>query len=236
MGDGAYSYSLTTFSPSGKLLQIEHALAAVNKGGTMTLGIRATNGVVIASERKVQPLVDKSTFHKIERVTDAVGFSYAGMGADFRVLLEQARKEAAVYKLTYNERVPVRVITQKTAAVMQEYTQRGGARPFGVSLLVAGYDDNGPQLFQADPSGAYFEWKATAVGQNYVNARAFLEKRFTDDMELEDAIHTAILTLKEGFEGVITKDNIEIGVVSAQDRTFRVLSPNEVQDYLDESG
>jgi len=200
----------------------------------MTLGIRATNGVVIASERKVQPLVDPTTFHKIERVTDSVGFSYAGMGADYRILLQHARKEAASYHLTYHEHVPVRVITQRTATVMQEYTQRGGARPFGVSLLIAGYDDDGPQLFQADPSGAYFEWKATAVGQNFVNAKAFLEKRYTDEVELEDAIHTAILTLKEGFEGVVTKDNIEIGVVGA-DRVFRVLTPAEVQDYLDES-
>lgn len=201
----------------------------------MTLGIRATNGVVIASERKTPALVDPATFHKIEKITDSVGFSYAGMGADFRVLLQHARKEAAVYHLTYNERIPVRVVTQKTANVMQEYTQRGGARPFGVSLLIAGFDDDGPQLFQADPSGAYFEWKATAIGQNFVNAKSFLEKRYTDDMELEDAIHTAILTLRESFEGVMTKDNIEIGVASAADRTFRILTPAEVQDYLDES-
>jgi 20S proteasome subunit alpha 2 len=230
-----YSFSLTTFSPSGKLLQIEHALAAVNRAGTTTLGIRAVNGVVIASERKAQPLVDVNSFHKIEKVTDTVGYSYAGMGADFRILLQHARKAAANYHLTYHERIPVRVVTKDTAAVMQEYTQRGGARPFGVSLLIAGVDDDGPQLFQADPSGSYFEWKATAVGQNFVNAKAFLEKRYTDDMELEDAIHTAILTLREGFEGVITKDNIEIGVCSTTDKTFRILTPAEVLDYLEES-
>jgi 20S proteasome subunit alpha 2 len=208
----------------------------VNRAGTTTLGIRATNGVVIASERKAAPLVDVNSFHKIEKITDTVGYSYAGMGADFRVLLQHARKVAANYHLTYHERIPVRVVTRETATVMQEYTQRGGARPFGVSLLIAGVDEDGPQLFQADPSGAYFEWKATAVGQNFVNAKAFLEKRYTDDMELEDAIHTAILTLREGFEGVITKDNIEIGVCrTGGDQSFRILTPAEVQDYLDES-
>jgi 20S proteasome subunit alpha 2 len=232
--DSAYSFSLTTFSPSGKLLQIEHALAAVNRAGTTTLGIRATNGVVIASERKSPPLVDQSTFHTIEKITDSVGISYAGLGGDFRVLLQHARKRAAAYYLTYHERIPVRQITQQTATVIQEFTQQGGVRPFGVSLLVAGYDDEGPQLFQADPSGAYFEWKATAVGANYVNAKAFLDKRYTEDMELEDAIHTALLTLREGFEGEITKDNIEIGVIGS-DRVFRILTPAQVQDYLEEN-
>jgi 20S proteasome subunit alpha 2 len=104
-------------------------------------------------------------------------------------------------------------------------------RPFGVSLLVAGYDDAGPQLYQVDPSGSYFAWKASAIGKNMTNAKTFLEKRYSDDMELEDAVHTAILTLKEGFEGQISGQNIEIGVVGP-DRAFRILTPSEVADYL----
>ena len=193
------------------------------------------NGVVLASERKAPPLVDPATFRKIEKIGEEVGVGYAGMGGDFRVLLKRARKQASTYHLTYSEKVPTRQITQSVASVMQEFTQAGGVRPFGVSLLIAGCDDEGPQLYQADPSGAFFEWKATAVGQNYINAKSFLEKRYADDMELDDAIHTAILTLREGFEGEITKDNIEIGVISTKDRRFRVLSPGEVQDYLDET-
>ena len=107
-------------------------------------------------------------------------------------------------------------------------------RPFGVSLLVAGYDDAGPQLYQVDPSGSYFAWKASAIGKNMTNAKTFLEKRYSDDMELEDAVHTAILTLKEGFEGQISSQNIEIGVVGT-DRAFRILMPSEVADYLSET-
>ena len=107
-------------------------------------------------------------------------------------------------------------------------------RPFGVSLLVAGYDDAGPQLYQVDPSGSYFAWKASAIGKNMTNAKTFLEKRYSDDMELEDAVHTAILTLKEGFEGQISGQNIEIGVVGT-DRAFRILTPSEVADYLSET-
>jgi len=84
-----------------------------------------------------------------------------------------------------------------------------------------------------DPSGSYFSWKASAMGKNVSNAKTFLEKRYTEDMELDDAIHTAILTLKEGFEGEISSKNIEIGKIGA-DKVFRVLTPAEIDDYLAE--
>jgi 20S proteasome subunit alpha 2 len=106
-------------------------------------------------------------------------------------------------------------------------------RPFGVSLLLAGFDDNGPQLYQIDPSGSYFAWKASAIGKNMGNAKTFLEKRYGDEVGLEDAVHTALLTLKEGFEGQVGGGNIEVGVIGA-DRKFRVLSAAEVADYLQE--
>lgn len=209
----------------------------MNRAGTTTVGIRATNGVVVASERKTPPLVDPSTFKKIEKINEHCGVAYAGMGSDFRVLLAKARKESSAYTLQYSDLMPTRLVTQSIAGVMQEFTQAGGVRPFGVSLLVAGIDDvDGPQLFQADPSGTYFEWKASAIGQNFVNAKSFLERRYNDEMELDDAIHTAILTLREGFEGEVTKDNIEVGVCEMKgDRKFRILTPDEVQDYLDET-
>ncbi|KAL4436598.1 hypothetical protein ABPG75_003737 [Micractinium tetrahymenae] len=228
-----YSFSLTTFSPSGKLVQIEYALAAVAAGAT-SLGIRATNGVVLATEKKLPSiLVDESAVQKISLLTPNVGMTYSGMGPDSRVLVRKARKSGQVYYRQLHEQIPVAQLCRETAAVMQEFTQSGGVRPFGVSLLMAGYDDNGPQLYQIDPSGSYFAWKASAIGKNMVNAKTFLEKRYSEDMELEDAIHTALLTLKEGFEGELSGDNIEVAVVG-EDRKFRVLTPAEVTDYLAE--
>ncbi|GJZ58291.1 proteasome subunit alpha type-2-A [Tanacetum coccineum] len=206
MGDSQYSFSLTTFSPSGKLVQIEHALTAVGSGQT-SLGIKASNGVVIATEKKLPSiLVDETSVQKIQILTPNIGVVYSGMGPDSRVLVRKSRKQAEQYHRLYKEPIPVTQLVRETAAVMQEFTQSGGVRPFGVSLLVAGYDDKGPQLYQVDPSGSYFSWKASAMGKNVSNAKTFLEKRYTDDMELEDAIHTAILTLKEG---VLTAAQIE---------------------------
>ena len=232
--DGSYSFSLTTFSPSGKLGQLEHALNAVT-AGVPALGIKAKDGVVIATEKKfVSPLVDEASFTKVESLTTNVGSVYAGMPPDYRVILKRGRKAAQKYVSTYMDEMPVRQLAAEVAAVMQEFTQSGGVRPFGISLMIAGVDDNGPQLYQVDPSGAFFGWKASAIGKNFANAKTFLEKRYNEDIEVEDAIHTAILTLKEGFEGQIDENNIEIGVVRTKDRVFRSLTPAEIKDYLAE--
>jgi 20S proteasome subunit alpha 2 len=231
--DSQYSFSLTTFAPSGKLLQIEYALNCVAEGRP-ALGIKAKNGVVLATEKKVATvLIDETSVSKVENISENVGVVYAGLPPDFRPLLNRGRKIAQQYYTTYRETIPVSQIVREEAAVMQEFTQSGGVRPFGISLMMAGYDDSGPQLFQVDPSGSYFGWKASAIGKNHVNAKSFLEKRYSEDIELEDAICTAILTLKEGFEEAITAENIEIGIVG-EDRKFRVLTPAEVQDYLGE--
>lgn len=111
-----------------------------------------------------------------------------------------------------------------------------------MSLLVAGFDSaRGPSLFQVDPSGSFFMWKASAIGKNMTNAKTFLEKRYSDEISLEDAIHTAILTLKEGYEGQMTEKTIEIGIIgqatkanvhgsSETQPVFRQLSEQEIKD------
>lgn len=227
-----YGFSLTTFSPSGKLVQIEYALNAV-AAGAPSVGIKATNGVVLATEKKQKStLNDERSINKIEPISQNVGMVYSGMGPDYRLLVKYARKLAQQYVTMYNDTIPTVQLVRRVADVMQEYTQSGGVRPFGVSLLIAGWDmdDNVPYLYQCDPSGAYFAWKATAIGKNHINGKTFLEKRYSEKVELEDAIHTAILTLKESFEGQMTEDNIEIGVCTKEG--FRKLTPSEVKDYL----
>jgi len=232
MGESDYSFSLTTFSPSGKLVQIEYALARVGQGST-SLAVKAKNGVVLATEKKLPFLMDEKSVEKISLLTNNIGVVYSGMAPDSRVLVKKGRKAAQKYFRTYKDPIPVLELVRELASVMQEFTQSGGVRPFGVSLLIAGYDDQGPQLFQVDPSGSYWAWKATAIGKNMSNAKTFLEKRYNEDIELEDAIHTAILTLKEGFEGEMNEHNIEIGIIS-EDRKFRVLTPTQVKDYIGE--
>ncbi|CAG8946653.1 unnamed protein product [Penicillium salamii] len=269
-----YSFSLTTFSPSGKLVQIEYALNAVNQGVT-ALGIKATNGIVLATEKKSSsPLIDPPSLSKISLITPDIGMVYAGMGPDYRVLVDKARKVSHTnYKRVYNEYPPTRILVQDVARVVQEATQSGGVRPYGVSLLVAGWDEGvepeseeakkddpeektssktggiqkgGPSLYQVDPSGSYYPWKATAIGKHATSAKTFLEKRYTEGLELEDAIHIALLTLKETIEGEMNGDTIEIGIVGppadhllglegvegAQGPRFRKLTKEQIEDYL----
>lgn len=268
-----YSFSLTTFSPSGKLIQIEYALNAVNQGVT-ALGIKATNGIVLATEKKSSsPLIDASSLSKVSLITPNIGMVYSGMGPDYRVLVDRARKVShSGYKRIYNEYPPTKILVQDVARVMQEATQSGGIRPFGVSLLIAGWDESiepesdtntesdgketkkktggvlkgGPMLYQVDPSGSYFPWKATAIGKSATSSKTFLEKRYTEGLELEDAVHIALLTLKETIEGEMNGDTVEIGIVGppahhllgvegvegAQGPRFRKLTPQEIEDYL----
>lgn len=244
-----YSFSLTTFSPSGKLKQIEHALAAVNQGVT-AVGIRATNGVVIATERKnTSILVNSAAVEKVALITPDIGATYAGMGPDFRVLVDKARKTAHTkYKRVYNENPPTKILVSQLAELMQEATQSAGVRPYGVSLLVAGHDDHsGFSLYQVDPSGSFFPWKATAIGRGSNSAKTFLEKRWNDELELEDAIHIALLTLKESVEGDMAGENVEIAVIGntnddmlgfqgadgVQGPRYRKLTAEEINDRLE---
>lgn len=169
---------------------------------------------------------------RISMVCDNIGLVYSGMGPDARVLLTKARKAAQSYKATYGEYPPVYMLVREVAAVMQEYTQSGGVRPFGVSLMVVGTDETGASLYQVDPSGAFWAWKASAIGKGMNNARSFLEKRFSEELELEDSVHMALLTLKEGFEGQMNKDNIEIGIANSKTGHFHLLTPSQIQDYL----
>ncbi|CAJ0562149.1 unnamed protein product, partial [Mesorhabditis spiculigera] len=230
MGDH-YGFSLTTFSPSGKLMQIEYALNAV-KNGQPSVGLRAADGVVLATENVGSLLFEDQP--KIEKLSNHIGLVYSGMAPDFRLLVKKGRKIAMEYEMAYGEEIPTVQLVTKLAAVMQEYTQSGGVRPFGVSLLVAGWDKepgNGrPLLFQCDPSGAYFAWKATALGKNDVNAKTFLEKRFNEQLELEDGVHTALLTLRESFDVGMNEDNVEVAICNKTG--FHRLTKQKVKDYL----
>jgi 20S proteasome subunit alpha 2 len=192
----------------------------------------ATNGVVLAVVKKLpSKLVDEDSVQLAVELADHVGCVFSGMPPDYRVLVRKARKKAEAYWKVYKEGQPTAQMAKDVAQIMQQFTQSGGVRPFGVSMLIAGYDHEGPQLFQVDPSGAHFEWKATAIGKGMTQAKTYLQKRYHEEMELEDAIHTALLTLKEGFEGEMTETNIEVAVVGA-DKKFRLLTPHEIRDYL----
>ena len=199
MGDNAYAFSLTTFNPAGKLLQLDYAINAVNQGLT-AVGLNVKNGICLATEKQVKPLQDAGSVQKIQQLDEHVGVVYAGMVADARLLYARARKICQNYRVTYEMPIPVEQLARKIAEIMQEFTQSNGVRPFGCSLLLAGSDHLGTHLFQIDPSGLFIAWKAAAIGKSKQNVTTNLERRYTDEMEVEDATHTAIKTLSEAYD------------------------------------
>lgn len=225
-------FSLTTFNSEGKLKQIENALRAVSNGETC-VGVRFAGGVVLVAEKNVKTvLIDERSIRKLQPVATHIGAGYAGLSGDFRVLAQKARKEGLVSELNLEEPILVGALARNLAKLCQEFTQSGGVRPFGISVLLAGADVDGAQLFQIDPSGVYLEWKAVAVGKGAASAKAILEKRYRDGLDRDDAINIALLALKDGFEGTLSQRNVEIGYVSVTEKVFKVLSPAEVSDCL----
>ena len=160
--------------------------------------------------------------------------SYAGITPDFRAILLTGRQTCQKFYAEYETHINPTQIAKNIAGVMQEYTVQGGVRPFGLSLLLAGMCEGKPYLYQIDPSGTYFGWKATVIGKNSINMKNFIEKRYNPDMELDDAIHTGLMTLKENYEGEMNERNIEVGVIG-MDGKFRILKHSEIKDYLKEA-
>lgn len=134
-------YSLTTFGKSGELTQVRYALTAVGNGETC-LGIKAKNGCVIACEKKIStPLIDETTIHKVEALSDYMGMTYSGIGPDFQAVLLKARKDVQTYHAKFQDRATPFMLCKGIAELFQEYTQSGGVRPFGIGMIAAGYDE-----------------------------------------------------------------------------------------------
>ncbi len=225
-----YDRAVALFSPDGRLFQVEYAHEAVRKGST-TLGIKVAEGVVLAAEKR-QPTRLAESAEKIKRIDEHIGLAFSGLFGDARVLIDDARVYAQIYRLTYGERIPVELLAKRICDIKQVYTQHGGVRPFGVSFLIAGVDRHGPHLIMTDPGGSYMSYKAEAVGAGAQAVREFLEETHNDNVSLEEAILLALRALDKAVEGGIAPHRVEIAIVAVKDQTFRMLAQNEINEYF----
>jgi proteasome alpha subunit len=233
-GQMAYDRAITVFSPDGRLFQVEYAREAV-KRGTTTVGLKFKDGVVLIIDKRISSrLIEPSSIDKIFKIDEHVGCATSGLVADARVLVDRARIEAQINKITYAENIQVEVLVKKICDFKQNYTQYGGVRPFGTALLVAGVDESGTHLFETDPSGALMAYKAGSIGSGRNVVLNVFEEKYEDNMSLEKAIALGVEALAKATEGEIKVEAVEIGLVTTT-APFAKLPPKEVEKYVKEA-
>ncbi len=230
----AYDRGITIFSPDGRLYQVEYAREAV-KRGTASIGVRTTGGVVLAVDKRIRsPLMERDSVEKIHKADDHIGIASAGHVADARQLIDFARRQAQVNELRYGEPIAVETLTKEVTDFIQQYTQVGGARPFGVSLIIAGIANGKPRLYETDPSGTPYEWKALAVGSDRADIRDYLEEHYRDDADLDGGIKLALEALASVNDGELSPEGIGMATIDVETEQFHHLTDDDKREYLEE--
>lgn len=227
----AYDRGSAMFSPDGRIYQVEYAHEAVAQGSA-SVAVRTADGVVLAVSKRLDPLLVEESVEKLHKVDDHVGIATTGHVADGRTLVERAREAAQVHRLNYEEPVGIDMLTKTVTDDIQEHTQTGGTRPYGVSLLIGGVENGTPQLFEADPSGNPTAWKARAVGKNGTTAQDHLEANYEADLDIDGGVALALGALRES--GVdVSADTVDIATVTVETGRYEVLSGDEVAEYIE---
>ncbi|WP_136588795.1 archaeal proteasome endopeptidase complex subunit alpha [Salinigranum halophilum] len=230
----AYDRGITIFSPDGRLYQVEYAREAV-KRGTASIGIRTPEGVVLAADKRSRsPLMEPTSVEKIHKADDHIGIASAGHVADARQLIDFARRQAQINQLRYGEPIGIETLTKEITDHIQQYTQVGGARPFGVALLIAGVENGTPRLYETDPSGTPYEWKAVSIGANRGDLQEYLEESYADDLSLDDGVELALKAIASTNDDELAPEGVDVAKVPVDEPMFEELSNDHVESHLAE--
>ena len=186
-----YDRAITVFSPDGRLYQVEYAIETVRRG-TLALGIKSKDGIILAVEEKPRKLQNSEITQKIFQVDDHIGVAAAGYIPDARSQVDNARFFSQSNRMIYDEPIEVESVAKHLADQCQQFTQYAGVRPFGVALIIAGIDKSGSTIFLTDPSGTYISYDAVAIGAGSDQVTEYLEKYYKKDMSFDDAAALAI--------------------------------------------
>ncbi len=229
-----YDRAITVFSPDGRLYQVEYAREAV-KRGTTAVGIKCSEGVVLIVDKRVTSrLLEPVSIEKIFKIDVHIGVASSGLVGDARALVDRARVEAQINRVSYNEPIDVEILAKKLCDHMQVYTQFGGARPYGTALLITGISDGEARLFETDPSGTLLEYKATGIGIGRPAVMKVFEDEYRDDHSFADTIKLGLKALNAATEGKFDVNTVEIGVISVEEKEFRKLEKDEVRSYVEQ--
>ena len=228
----AYDRAITVFSPDGRLFQVEYAKEAVKRGAT-AIGVTGEDGVALVAYKAAHSnLIVPESLQKIFAVDDHISVTASGLIADARKLVEIARVHAQKHRMTYSEAAPPETIARAVCDIMQVYTQYGGIRPFGVSLLIAGIGDKGGELYEAEPSGAMTGYFADSVGNAKKEVDEILEGRYSRTLEFKEAVSVALGALKETSELKLLPENVEVWYATTKKPVFKEMSVKEIAKLL----
>lgn len=225
-----YDRAITVFSPDGRLYQVEYAIETVRRG-TVAVGIKSKEGIVIAVEEKPRKLQISETAQKIFQVAEHIGVAAAGYIPDARSQVDNARFFAQSNKLIYDEDVEVETVAKHLADQCQQFTQYAGVRPFGVALILGGINNNKPHLFLTDPSGTYISYDAVAIGSGSDKVTDFLEKTYKKDLSLEDASALATAAIYLSSEDKEGTEHIRMAQIKSDKQEFEIVEEGQIANY-----
>lgn len=215
-----YDRAAQTFSPDGHILQVEYAEKTVRLGSA-SIGIVCKDGVILISDRRQKDkLVVESSANKIYEIDDHMMVVAAGIVSDARVLIDKARVSAQQHRVTYDSESTTEAIVKELSDIKQQFTQYGGARPFGVALMIAGFNGSA-KLFATDVSGNYLEYRAFAIGENDEKIREKLRQEYKQDISCEEGVKLALKIFKEIQEENFDKNRFDIGIITRDKRIVK---------------
>lgn len=233
-----YDRGVSTFSPEGRLFQVEYSLEAIKLGST-AIGISTSEGVILAVEKRVSStLLESDSIEKIMEIDKHIGCAMSGLTADARSMIDHARVASVQHDLYYNEEISVESLTQSVCDLALRFGEGASgekrlmSRPFGVALLIAGYDnDKGPQLYHAEPSGTFYRYDAKAIGSGSEGAQAELQNEYHKSLTLKEAEVLALKILKQVMEEKLDSNNTQLASVTKADG-FKIYSDDNVTEII----
>lgn len=227
-----YDRAITMFSPDGRLLQVEYAKKTVRQGST-AVGVRCKDGVLLVTDKRIiDSLMVPDSVEKIFKIDDHIISTAAGIISDARVLIDRAQVKAQQHKVTYDSPIDVLSITKDVCSLKQMCTQSGGLRPFGVSLLITGIDESGMKLYQTDPTGIFFEYKAIAIGEYENEMLDILHKEYKEDITIEQAIKLVMNSLAKLIDKDFNTDRIDAAYIKSENKKIVKLSSQDLNKHL----
>ena len=215
-----YDRAATMFAPDGHILQVEYAEKTIRLGSA-SIGIVCKDGVVIVSDRRQKDsLVIDGSSNKISEIDEHIMVVSAGIVSDARVLIDKARILSQQHRITYDSEPSTEAIVKDIADVKQQFTQYGGARPFGVALLIAGFN-GGPKLYATDVTGNYSQYKANAIGENDEKLKIKLREKYNSEMTCEESVKLALEIFAEVQGEHFSKEGFDVGMIKSDKKIVR---------------